>query len=382
MQQDVAREEPQKEISEKTLIEWLRLSQIPAFGVARWLKLSAKYHVNLTDVLSYPEKNLETLGFNQKQVKAIIKPNQQYIDNSLLWLNDNNQRFLIHYEHPKYPYLLKQIASPPPVLFGYGRAELLSNFQIAMVGSRNPSPQGKENAKWFANQLSENGWTVTSGLALGVDGLSHQGALMGQRTTIAVLGTAIDKMYPRRHIVLAEQILEHDGVIVSEFPPNTPGRPENFPRRNRIISGLALGSLIVEAAIKSGSLITARYAIEQNREVFAIPGNIHNPLAAGCHYLIQQGAKLVTGIKDINDEFQHIELPVFDLFEDKRQKKQSQGLASDKLLDSVDFEVTPLDIVAQRSGIEVTDVMSQLLEYELRGLVTAVPGGYIKLGEK
>jgi DNA processing protein len=250
------------------------------------------------------------------------------------------------------------------------------------VGSRTPSPQGRENAKYFASHLSECGWTITSGLALGIDGLSHQGAMLGGFITIAVLGTAIDKMYPRRHIGLAEKILLNDGVIISEFAPNTLGRAEYFPRRNRLISGLSVGTLIVEAAIRSGSLITARCALEQNREVFALPGSIHSPMSAGCHHLIQQGAKLVTCVEDINEEFQHLILPSLTKKEDKLEKNMLQSLALDKLLDSVDFEVTPLDIVAQRSGIEVADVMSRLLEFELRGIVAAVPGGYIKLGKK
>ncbi|MFQ3192523.1 MAG: DNA processing protein, partial [Paraglaciecola sp.] len=301
---------------------------------------------------------------------------------SLRWLNSADNRFLLHFDHPSYPNLLKQISSPPPLLYGYGDPKHLNNYQIAIVGSRSPSPQGKENAKLFAIRLSECGWTITSGLALGIDGLSHQGAVLGGFTTIAVLGTAIDKMYPQRHIRLAEQILQSNGVIISEFAPNTPARPEYFPRRNRIISGLSVGTLIVEAAIKSGSLITARCALEQNREVFALPGNIHNPMSAGCHHLIQQGAKLVTCVEDINNEFQHLFLTTSSKKENELEKNMSQSLALDTLLDNVDFEVTPLDIVAQRSGVKVADVMSQLLEYELRGLVTSVPGGYIKLGEK
>ncbi|MFT2092833.1 DNA-processing protein DprA [Paraglaciecola sp. 2405UD69-4] len=382
MQQDVAQHLVVSNDSEQALIHWLTLNQVPRFGVSRWLKFHDKYNMSLAALLSSSAKDLEGFGFNQQQVTAIKKPDNEYVDSSLRWLNDNEQRFLIHFTHSKYPYLLKQISSPPPLIFGYGRKDLLSNPQIAMVGSRNPTPQGKENAKRFAHTLSEHGFLVTSGLAMGVDGFSHQGALIGGRSTIAVLGTAIDKMYPRRHIKLAEDILVNDGVIISEFSPNTPSRPENFPRRNRIISGLSLGVLVVEAAIKSGSLITARYALEQNREVLAIPGNIQNKLAAGCNLLIQQGAKLVTCLEDVLEEFPTICQVVESSFKDKLQKNSSQSLASDKLLDSVDFEVTPLDIVAQRSGIEVTDVMSKLLEYELRGLVTSVPGGYIKLGEK
>ncbi|WP_428982847.1 DNA-processing protein DprA [Paraglaciecola aquimarina] len=274
------------------------------------------------------------------------------------------------------------MSSPPAILYGYGNCQHLGRHQLAMVGTRNPSAHGKEHAKMFAHKLSQLGWTITSGLALGIDGFSHQGALLDKNITVAILGTAIDKMYPKRHIKLAEQILAHDGVIVSEFAPNTPSKPENFPRRNRIISGLSVGTLIIEAAIKSGSLITARYALEQNREVFALPGNIHNPMAAGCNYLIQQGAKLVTCIEDINEEFGHVNLPCSMINQAIEQKKADQSLASDNLLDSVDFEVTPLDVVAQRSGIAVEKLMSILLEYELCGLVSAVPGGYIKLGEK
>jgi DNA processing protein len=197
-----------------------------------------------------------------------------------------------------------------------------------------------------------------------------------------VLGTAIDKMYPKRHVSLAEQILDNDGVIISEFAPGTPSRPENFPRRNRIISGLSVGTLIVEAAIKSGSLITAKYALEQNREVFAIPGNIHNPVASGCNFLIKQGAKLVTCPEDITEEFGLVNLPEITKNPQQVQINPSQSLESDVLLDSVDYEVTPIDIVAKRSGISIDIVMSKLLEYELCGLVSAVSGGYIKLGEK
>jgi DNA processing protein len=378
MQQDVDLDGTESD----ELENWLKLTQVPNFSVVSLKRLKLKFDVGLSKLFALSKVSLEEIGFNPKQIKTILHPDMSTIRLSLRWLNNANNRFLLHYDHPSYPSLLKQISSPPPLLYGYGDIKHLNNYQIAMVGSRAPSPQGKENAKYFARRLSECGWTITSGLALGIDGLSHQGAVLGGFTTIAVLGTAIDKMYPRRHIQLAEEILQNDGVIISEFASNTLGRPEYFPRRNRIISGLSVGTLIVEAAMQSGSLITARSALEQNREVFALPGNIHNPMSAGCHHLIQQGAKLVTCIEDINEEFQHLILPILDKKVDKSEKNMSESLASDKLLDSVDFEVTPLDIVSQRSGIEVADVMSQLLEYELRGLVTAVPGGYIKLGEK
>jgi len=364
------------------LENWLKLAQIPNFSIVSLKKLKQKFDVGLPELLATPKNSLQEMGFSHKQIEIIIHPDIDIITTSLQWLISANNRFLLHFDHPSYPNLLKQISSPPPLIYGYGDPKHLGNYQIAIVGSRTPSPQGKENAKFFARRLSECGWTVTSGLALGIDGLSHQGAILGGFTTIAVLGTAIDKMYPRRHIQLAQQILLNDGVIISEFAPSIPGRPEYFPRRNRIISGLSVGTLIVEAAIKSGSLITARCALEQNREVFALPGNIHNPMSAGCHHLIQQGAKLVTSVEDINEEFQHLILPTLTGKKDMPEKPPLQSLEPNKLLDSVDFEVTPLDIVAQRSGIEVADVMSRLLEYELCGIVTAVPGGYIKLGKK
>lgn len=364
------------------LKNWLKLDQIPNFSVVSLKNIKRKFDIELSDLFVTSKASLEKIGFNKKQIEAIFHPNIKAINASLHWLDSADNRFLLYFDHPNYPDLLKKISSPPPLLYGYGNPEHLNKHQIAMVGSRAPSPQGKQNAKYFARRLCECGWTITSGLALGIDGLSHQGAILGGFTTIAVLGTAIDNMYPRRHIELAEQILVNNGVIISEFAPNTPGRPEYFPRRNRIISGLSVGTLIVEAAIKSGSLITARAALEQNREVFALPGSIHNPLSAGCHYLIQQGAKLVTCVQDINEEFIHLVLPTPNNIVYKLEKNMSQSLASDKLLDSVDFEVTPLDIVVQRSGMEVENVMSQLLEYELRGLVTAVPGGYIKWGKK
>jgi DNA processing protein len=364
------------------LENWLKLAQIPNFSVASLKKVKKKFNVELSELFSTSKASLIEIGFNNEQIKAILYPNIEVITASLRWLNSTNNRFLLYYDHPSYPDLLKQISSPPPLIYGYGDPEYLSNYQIAIVGSRTPSPQGRENAKYFASHLSECGWTITSGLALGIDGLSHQGAMLGGFITIAVLGTAIDKMYPRRHIGLAEKILLNDGVIISEFAPNTLGRAEYFPRRNRLISGLSVGTLIVEAAIRSGSLITARCALEQNREVFALPGSIHSPMSVGCHHLIQQGAKLVTCVEDINEEFQHLILPSLTKKEDKLEKNMLQSLALDKLLDSVDFEVTPLDIVAQRSGIEVADVMSRLLEFELRGIVAAVPGGYIKLGKK
>ncbi|KXI30010.1 DNA-processing protein DprA [Paraglaciecola hydrolytica] len=380
MQQDVDLAKRLNKTDE--LFAWLHLASIPKFGAASYAKICKKLQWNISDFFTATQAELIGIGFNPVQVEAILHPNVELIQQSIQWLNGDNNRFVLNLEDSVYPLLLKEISSPPILLFGYGDQNKLANLQMAIVGSRNPSISGKEYAKSFAHDLSQCGWTITSGLALGIDGFSHEGAIQAKGPTIAVLGTGIDNIYPRKHRKLAEDIIAGGGVIISEFAPLTPVLPENFPRRNRIISGLSRGTLIVEAALKSGSLITARYATEQNREVFAIPGNINNPLTKGCHYLIQQGAKLVTCIADINEEFSELEFNIDVTNSNKTKKNSIECLATDLLLDSVDFEATPLDIVAERSGMTVSEVMSQLLEYELRGLVTAVPGGYIKLGEK
>ncbi|MFT4941545.1 MAG: DNA processing protein [Paraglaciecola sp.] len=380
MQKEVHYRQGSADTSE--LAKWLLIAQIPRFGAANLAKMLTSLEISIEQIVSAKESELKSFGFSESQVHTICHPNKAYIERSLDWLTKGGNRFLLPLSDPFYPLLLNEIAKPPLLIYGYGNKKLLPSSQIAIVGSRNPTASGKENAKYFARSLTLCGWTVTSGLAMGVDGLSHQGALLGSGKTIAVLGTGIDQIYPRRHAQLAAQIIERNGTIVSEFAPGTPVRPDNFPRRNRIISGMSVGTLIIEAAIKSGSLITARYALEQDREVFAVPGNIHNPLSKGCHYLIKQGAKLVEAVEDINEEFQNLDIWQKPECEKKLQINSTQSLASDLLLDSVDFEATSLDIVAERSGIPISQVMSQLLEYELRGLVTAVPGGYLKLGEK
>jgi DNA processing protein len=222
------------------------------------------------------------------------------VERDLKWLGDPNCHLITPFDS-EYPALLRQISNAPAVLFVQGNIRRLANPQIAIVGSRNSTVTGRDNAFKFAQHFSELGFTVTSGLALGIDAAAHQGALKGQGGTIAVLGTGIDKIYPSSHVALAHEIIEK-GVLLSEYPIGVPPAPSNFPRRNRIISGLSLGTLVVEAALKSGSLITARYALDQGREVFAIPGSIHSPLAKGCHHLIRQGAKLVETAEDVLEE--------------------------------------------------------------------------------
>ncbi len=227
--------------------------------------------------------------------------NWSAVEQDLRWAEKPNCH-LLTLTDPAYPALLRQTTTLPPVLFVHGNVTLLSTPQIAIVGSRYPSPEGLENARRFAYSFSAEGITVTSGLALGIDGAAHHGALQNTGRTLAVMGHGLDHIYPMRHRALADRILEQGGGLVSEFPLGVKPVAAYFPQRNRIISGLSLGTLVVEAALRSGSLITARFALEQGREVFAIPGSVHSPLTKGCHALIRQGAKLVEVANDVLEE--------------------------------------------------------------------------------
>src|SRR4030095_2778803 len=232
--------------------------------------------------------------------RLLAPPAQETLARTLAWLAEPGHE-IVAWDDTDYPRALLELGYPPPVLFFVGRRELLNRPALAIVGSRNATAQGLDNARNFAHALADAGLTIISGLALGVDAAAHEGALLGTGSTLAVVGTGLDRVYPARHRELAHRIA-NDGGLLSEFPPGTPPREHNFPRRNRLISGLAKGVLVVEAAQKSGSLITARYAGEQGREVFAIPGSIHSPLAKGCHKLIRDGAKLVETAQDILEE--------------------------------------------------------------------------------
>ena len=272
-----------------------------------------------------------------------------------------------------YPALLAQIADPPVVLLMEGDARLVDAPQLAIVGSRNASPTGRETAFALAGALAECGVTVTSGLAEGVDGAAHRGALAGNGTTVAVLGTGPDRVYPRQHLGLAGQIRKR-GLLLSEQPVGAPPRSFNFPRRNRIISGLSLGVLVVEASTQSGSLITARLAGEQGREVFAVPGSINNPLARGCHALLRDGAKLVETVTDILEE-----LPALWTGTGARPatapEPPATGRATDPVLASLGDDPASVDLLVARTGLTVAEVSTMLLKLQLDGLVTALPGG-------
>lgn len=306
--------------------------------------------------------------------EALRNPDWPAVEQACDWAGTG--RHILPFDDPVYPPMLAATADAPVLLFVQGNPEALAAPQLAMVGSRNPSPTGESTAFEFAKTLASAGLTITSGLALGIDGASHRGALAGKGQTVAVLGTGPDRIYPASHRDLAHAIVDGGGALVSEYLPGTPPLPANFPRRNRIISGLSMGTLVVEAALRSGSLITARNATEQGREVFAIPGSIHNPLSRGCHRLIREGAKLVETAQDILEEL----APQLQLVIAESQvgtPGAAAGLDGEYryLLDCVGFEPTPVDILVERSGLTADVVSSMLLILELEGYVAAAAGG-------
>ena len=297
------------------------------------------------------------------------------------WLHEEclGPRAVITLGDLAYPQSLLETADPPLLLYVQGRTELLQTGSIAVVGSRNPTPQGVENARTFAHSLSLAGWTVVSGLALGIDAAAHEGGLDGGSGTVAVVGTGLDSIYPRRNLKLAHRIAEQ-GLMVSEYALGTPPLAQNFPVRNRIIAGLAKGTLVVEAALKSGSLITARMAIESGRDVYAIPGSIHSPQARGCHALIKQGAKLVDCAQDILEEVNPSGLAAGvghaagAADTDPAEPGAVATRAEDPLLAVMGFDPITLDGLVARTGMATSTLNARLLELELDGCVARLPG--------
>jgi DNA processing protein len=341
----------------------------PGLGCRTFLKLLETH--TPSQIFAESSAALRKLGIKNDHIAAITHPNWSLIESDLAWLNQPDNHALT-LNDASYPPQLKEIADPPPLLFVRGNPALLARPQIAIVGSRNPSNLGVETALAFAKTLALHGFVITSGLALGIDAAGHQGALAANGYTIAVAGTGLDRVYPARHHELAIRIAE-TGAIVSELPPGTLAKAGNFPRRNRIISGLCQGLLVVEAARESGSLITARLALEQNRDVFAIPGSIHNPLARGCNALIRDGAKLVETTQDILEEFsqfnQHVENNA------AINLQTTLDLEQQKLLNRVMFSPTSIDKLVAESGFSVESISSMLLILELQGYIEANAGG-------
>ena len=286
------------------------------------------------------------------------------------WLDDAAHH-LIAWDDPAYPRPLLELSDAPPAFFFMGRRELLARPAFAIVGSRHGTPQGTANARDFAQALGATGITIISGLALGIDAAAHEGALATQGSTLAVVGTGLDRVYPARNGELAARIAR-DGGLLSEYLPGTPARKENFPRRNRLISGLARGVLVVEATLSSGSLITARLAAEQGRDVFAIPGSIHSPFSKGCHRLIRDGAKLVETAQDILDEI----TPAAVSQPSRKAASQSSGGEATPLLQAMGYDPVTVDQLVERTGAAPESITAELVTLELAGRVAPLPGGY------
>lgn len=357
---------------------WLALSRLPGIGpvtVRRWLD----YFISVDKLFSASTADMQAAKMTTRQMYLLKNINWKIIDNDFSWLEKNNAR-MIALEDEDYPVLLREIHDSPLVLYIQGNAHALTQAQIAMVGSRHPSVTGKELAHQFAKEFAAAGLVITSGLALGIDAASHEGALAGLGKTIAVLGTGLKYIYPKNHQKLANDIIKNEGALISEFPLDTPPKATNFPMRNRIISGLSLGVLVIEAAIRSGSLITARSALEQNREVFAIPGSIHNPMARGCHQLIRQGAKLVETAQDVLEEINHsIKQTKVRIPSQSNQEPIDLDPIHQRVLAQIGYEVTALDVIILRTGLTAAEVCSMLLPLELGGYVQGVPGGYVRM---
>jgi DNA processing protein len=356
------------------LASWLQLALTPGLGSATLRRLLARFGLPQA-VLSQPPRELS--AFVAAPVLAALNSEEvrQGVARALAWAEEPGHA-VITLADEAYPRLLLEIPDPPALLYARGRAELLQRPGLAVVGSRNASQQGEANAQRLAHALSDAGLTIVSGLALGIDAAAHRGGLAGAGSTIAVLGTGIDVVYPSRNIALAAEIAER-GLLVSEFPLGTAPAGQNFPRRNRLISGLARGCLVVEAALASGSLITARAAADQGREVFAMPGSIHSPLSKGCHALIKSGAKLVESAEDVLAELSGFRASGYASTTKATTPSPDTGLLAHMGHDPVD-----VDSLCARAGMSAERVSSELLRLELDGRVAALPGGLYQRLEK
>jgi DNA processing protein len=348
---------------------WLRLCLVTGLGGATLRRLLTQFGTP-HDALAAGLLALEsTVG---RDSAAAIKrgPDPQRLDAALAWLRQPGNH-LLTLADSEYPQSLLQTADPPVVLYARGRLDLLQHPALAVVGSRNPTPGGLADAEAFAEALSQAGLTIVSGLALGIDAAAHRGGLRGASSTIAVLGTGLDRVYPARHRDLAYDIAQH-GLLITEFALGTPAIASNFPRRNRIISGLARGCLVVEAALHSGSLITAKQALEQGRDVFAIPGSIHSPLAKGCHWLIKQGGKLVESAQDILEE---LDPSALSRPEAKASAAPPTTAEEAAVLAVAGFAPVDLDTICIRGGLTPDAASAMLLKLELEGYMSRLPGG-------
>lgn len=335
-------------------------------------------------------QQLKSLGLDEETIQALRQPDEALLEKDLEWLAAPSHH-LLAWDNDLFPALLKDIPSPPAAIYVDGDPDILWQPQVAVIGSRNPTAGGRDNARDFAGELARRGMTITSGLAAGIDSVAHAAALDAGKTTVAVMGTGLDRIYPASSQDLALRIREQ-GVLVSELPPGTGAKRSHFPSRNRIISGLSLGVLVIEAGLRSGTLITARKAGDQGRDVFALPGSIHNPMAKGCHRLIRDGAKLVETAEEILQEIapmagqlavelkKQLGLPAASgngssALDNRLEDPQLIGPDARLLWSCLGFDPKPVDAIIEQSGLTAGAVSAMLTLLELRGKVEVHPGG-------
>lgn len=385
------------------LRDWLALDALPGLGPARLAPLLRRWREG--DDLHWPQGWLAALPANLAQPLRLWldhparSPLTPAVDAALEWERADARHHLLHPGHPAWPDLLTQLPDPPTVLWAKGDLEVLNRPAMAVVGTRRPTREGQDNAARFARDLVAKGFCIASGMALGIDGAAQRAALQAGGATIGVLGCGVDVIYPPRHASLYRELLAGQGLLLSEHPPTTRAHPRFFPRRNRLITGLSQGVLVVEAAKKSGSLVSARLALEQDREVFAIPGSIHNPQSTGCLRLIRQGeAALVRHVDDILDDLAAWQVPVSDVLpkahtESSQFSPSSPRIATNPslpavasaapdspLLAALSDAPTPVDLLVELTGQSVADIQLGLLELELDGWAAQTTGGWVRRG--
>ncbi|WP_345828082.1 DNA-protecting protein DprA [Pantoea sp. BRR-3P] len=358
-------------------IEWmLRLANVKGLSsqLVRHLALALQDSAPVDDGL------LSDHGLSEMQRQQFRELCPRQLERTYLWL-EHEEHHLVACIDEDYPSALTEISRRPSLLYVAGSVNALQTPQLGVVGSRHCTHYGKQWGSWFTQQLALSGLTITSGLARGIDGVAHRAALEAQGKTVAVLGSGLQHIYPKSHQSLAREIISSGGALISEFPLDMAPHAVNFPRRNRIISGLSLGVLVIEASLKSGSLVTARYALEQNRNVYALPGSLGNPGSEGTHWLIQQGALLVAHpnniLEDLHSTLQWLPDSTSETI--YSQDSDDVPLPFATVLANVGDEVTPVDVVAERAGQPVPVTAAHLLELELAGWIAAVPGGYVRL---
>jgi DNA processing protein len=371
--------------SRSSTSDWLALILTPRLGTRRFAEMR-QYFGSDTGWIGASDRDLAKAGLDPAQISALRAPDSDSLQRCLHWL-EADDHWLISIDDDYYPPLLRDIADPPPALFVAGQPECLLQPQLAIVGSRNATSGGLDHARSFASVLARGGLVITSGLAAGVDGQAHTACLDAGGQTIAVAGTGLDRVYPARHRDLAHRIVRQ-GAMVSTFIPGTEPRPGHFPARNRLISGMTLGTLVVEAGQRSGSLITARLASEQGREVFAIPGSVHNPLARGCHRLIREGAKLVETAEEVLEELRPLATQLGQALSERLSLNDQQALDNQhsapqveldedqrRVLEAIGYDPVPIDEIIGRTQLTAATVSSILLMLELEGFAAAHTGG-------